>query len=103
MSSPVRPSFCTCSDGNGSPYCPTHGIPTMPCRSCGVAVWMLKHERTGKVSPIEVEPSLAGSAVVDPLTLTWRVYSGLKSPDGDYHWPHFARCPGAAYWRRRTA
>lgn len=63
-------------------------------------VWMLRHERTGNVSPIEVEASREGTVVVDLEAGTWRIHSGLKPLEGLYHKNHFATCPAAQAWRR---
>lgn len=61
---------------------------------------MLRHERTGNPSPIEVQPSRAGNIDVDLEAGTWRHHPGLKPLGELYHLNHFASCPAASQWRR---
>lgn len=75
-----------------------------PCRSCDVMVLDLRHERTGRHAPIEVEPVQGGNIAIDLEAGTYRLLllSDIRVPGPRYR-NHFAACPEALRFRGRRA
>lgn len=86
-----------------------------PCESCGAQVEDLRHERTGKLAPIDAMPiAHGGTILVDVGAGTYRVLSKAERaarmvrPDAaeqeldaaPLHRSHFATCSAAGAWRR---
>lgn len=81
----------------------------VPCGSCGEQVYWLRHERTRKQAPINVEPREDGNVLVDFETATYRIVSrdepmlpGLE-PVAAKRVSHFATCTNADQHRRRRS
>jgi hypothetical protein len=72
------------------------------CRSCGAAVFWLKHESTGELVSIDADPSPDGTIEVDVPRGTYRVLSGFVRDEAlaggeQLRTNHFQSCPlGAA-------
>jgi hypothetical protein len=73
------------------------------CESCGVEIVFLRHTRTGNLAPIEAKPDPSGRYVIDLVTNTYALVTGMKSADMHYHENHYVRCPQAKFWRTRGA
>lgn len=82
------------------------------CEKCGKEIIFLKHEKSGKLAPIEVEPQPEGRFEVDWDSNSYRTIAG-KSKDGSlfsqrrhgesYYENHYVTCPEAQFFRDRTA
>jgi hypothetical protein len=68
-----------------------------PCRTCGAGVLWLKHERTGKVAPIDARVYADGNVVVDLDAGTYRIVAPQEA-----HKNHLATC-GRPPTRRASA
>ena len=69
--------------------------------SCGASVWFLRHERTGKVAPINVAPTPGGNIAVDLATCVYRLIPACDRQEGAlHHTNHFMDCPVAAVYTR---
>jgi hypothetical protein len=49
---------------------------TSACTSCGAPIYWLKHEKTGKLAPIDVTPNLTGNCLVNVAEGTYRLARG---------------------------
>ncbi|HWC37768.1 MAG TPA: hypothetical protein VG476_04525 [Acidimicrobiales bacterium] len=78
---------------------PAHAGERMPCRTCGTEVIFLRHEGTGKLAPIEVQPRLLGRFAVDFQARTYRSHFGIVPKGMQLHDNHYANCPHAQIWR----
>ena len=75
------------------------------CRSCGAAIYWLKHQTTGKVAPIDAFSDPAGNIVV---ALSAGVYwlapkerlEAMRAEGAPLHTNHFQTCPAAGAWKR---
>ncbi len=70
------------------------------CRSCGAAIYWLRHEKTGKLAPIDAAPSPNGNCLLNLKDGTYRLALGQ---DGTLHIHHFATCPQASQHHKQTA
>jgi hypothetical protein len=74
---------------------------TNHCQSCGTAVVWRKSAQTGRVAPIEADPNPAGNCYVnDDGTYT---VGPCDAPGSPRYLNHFATCPQAARWRRKSS
>ena len=81
------------------------------CERCGKDVIFLKHEKTGKLAPMEVEPRPDGRFAINWEDNSYRTVAGT-SKDGtqfsqrrqgrDYHENHYTICPDAQFFRDRS-
>ena len=69
---------------------------TSACTSCGAPIYWLKHEKTGKLAPIDAAPSANGNCLVNLQDSTYRLALGQS---GTLYTNHFATCPQAATHR----
>lgn len=75
------------------------------CRSCGAPILWRTHHRTGKLAPIDAEPSPFGNVALLP----GERYA-IATKDGPWHagdtgerrTSHYATCPQASGWRGRS-
>jgi hypothetical protein len=58
------------------------------CRTRGAGILWLKHERTGKVAPIDARVYADGNVVVDLAAGTY----GIVAPPQEAHKNHWATC-----------
>jgi hypothetical protein len=72
------------------------------CERCGAEIVFLRHDRTGKLAPMEALPNRAGAFTVDWQNKTYATFFGLKELDQDYYQNHYATCPSAQFFRERT-
>jgi hypothetical protein len=78
------------------------------CTTCGAPIIRAVHERTLKPSVIDAAASPAGNVILlPPLAAGLPLYRVLKVAEQfgrqDLHTSHFATCPQAASWRRRSS
>lgn len=78
---------------------------TAPCKSCSAPVVWCITER-GNDMPVDAAPAAGGNLAVEPRELG-RPFARVvdaKHAFGrkDLHTSHFATCPHAGRWRRRT-
>ena len=78
---------------------------TTRCRSCNARVTWARHHVTGKVMPIDAEPSLNGNVLLsrDNAGATFKTLTPLELTIFEgalLHTSHFATCPEADKWRR---
>lgn len=74
------------------------------CKSCGRSILWLKHERTGKVAPIDQMATAEGNILIDEERGTYRIlttHTERAEYIGRLHMPHFATCPFAARHKRK--
>jgi hypothetical protein len=75
------------------------------CRSCGAPILWARTEK-GKKEPIDLEPNPKGNIILrEREGSEARAIHGVPDevwPDEPRHTSHFATCPNAAEWRRRT-
>jgi hypothetical protein len=69
------------------------------CRSCGAPVWFLRHERSGKLAPVEQATSPAGNAVANLPEASYRLARAGDEP-AERRWMHHITCPQGKAWRR---
>jgi hypothetical protein len=72
------------------------------CRSCGAAVYWLRNDSTGNLSPIEAEPAANGNLKVDLEAGTYRVIRKLEDSSDPRYINHFATCPNSARHHKRA-
>lgn len=72
------------------------------CEKCGAEIVFLRHERTGKLAPVEAAPNRTGNFVVDWESRTYKTFFELKRPDQDYYQNHYVTCPSAQFFRQRA-
>ena len=67
------------------------------CRSCGANIYWLENTRTGKVAPIDAQPSEKGNIAID---LEGMQYDVVPAPSRKVmlRTNHFMTCPSAAQW-----
>ena len=78
--------------------------PIQQCSSCGRGIVWLKHERTGKVAPIERIATPDGNCAIDEEKGTYRIVSTITEREqliGRLYRSHFMTCPKAREHRRR--
>lgn len=73
------------------------------CRSCGSAIYWLRHVHTGKMAPIDAEPDPAGNIVIH---LDRGTYEQVSAEERErqrewLHTNHFQSCPQAKSWANR--
>ena len=80
------------------------------CLACGVLIVDLRHERTQKSAPIEVERvGAGGNIVIDLLAGAYRIppkeeLARLRAEQPQLlHVNHYINCPAAEYFHQRTA
>lgn len=81
------------------------GIPVVACRSCGARIVFARHwgtPLTGKLMPIDAEPSAGGRLLLHED----RTYEIVKAEDvaehaHELHTSHFATCTDPVRWRVR--
>lgn len=73
----------------------------VPCKSCGANIHWLLHEHTGKVAPIDAQPSTYGNLIVDREHRTYRNASQAEREQltAELYVSHFAVCVSAASHR----
>jgi hypothetical protein len=81
-------------------------IEPRPCGTCRAPVFDLAHARTGKLAPIDAEPSADGNVVINLDERTYMIIAKDTSliRDGRVqprHKNHWATCRDAAQWRKR--
>lgn len=75
------------------------------CRSCGAPVIWLTMRPGGRRMPVDAEPADDGNILVDLAALVGVVIPAtglLEIPDEPFYLSHFATCPQANQWRRKT-
>jgi hypothetical protein len=75
---------------------------TGTCRTCGMAIVWLRHERTQRKAPIEWDERVGGNVVADMLAGTYRI-GRASELDRPLRVNHYSRCPQAQIWRERSA
>jgi hypothetical protein len=80
-------------------------IDPRPCSTCRAPVFDLKHSRTGKLAPIDAEPSADGNILISREHGTYVIVSAKDRPEVKLpmHKNHWATCRDAAQWRKRYA
>lgn len=73
------------------------------CEKCGVEIAFLRHDKTGRLAPIEVAPIESGKFEVDWVDHTYRTFYGLKQKHVPYYTNHYASCPEAQFFRAAGA
>lgn len=77
-------------------------VVTAKCRSCGAPVIWATHVTTGKLTPLDAEPTPDGSwHTSEQLNLSGDVIVTYEHGDAGGHRSHFATCPDAAYHRNK--
>lgn len=76
------------------------------CRSCGSPIQWVRHGLTGKVSPIDVTPSVEGNLRLVPHPLHESVYLVTTKEERAqatrlFFTSHFMTCPAASAWRNQ--
>lgn len=77
------------------------------CRSCGAAIYWLKHVNTGRPAPVDANPSPNGNIVIELEGGTYGICGKdvacqLGYMGEERYVNHFATCPMAAEWREKT-
>lgn len=72
---------------------------TDKCRSCQANIRWLTNKTTGRLGPIDAEPSHDGNILIDGDTYSV-VPKGLFTAEGPRHKSHFATCPAARSFRK---
>lgn len=81
------------------------------CEKCGTDIIFLKHEKTGKLAPIELQQRAQGRFAVNWSDLSYRTVAGTakdgtafsqRKPGQDYWENHYLSCPEAQFFRNRT-
>lgn len=76
------------------------------CRDkrCNEPVWWLRHTKTGKWAPIDMEPRRGGNVIVDVRNGTYSIVPKLErdaNPETELHTNHFFTCPFADRFAKR--
>jgi hypothetical protein len=79
------------------------GIPVTACRSCGARILFARHWATpitGKLMPIDAEPSPTGRVLIHP-DRTYQIVTVERAADhaGELHVSHFATGTDPIRWR----
>ena len=69
------------------------------CRSCGAELYMLAHEKTGKLAPVTARPTVGGNIRVDLVTGTYAIVPKAQR-FGPLRVNHFSDCRQAARWHK---
>lgn len=69
------------------------------CRSCNAEIVWAKNEKTGKLAPLDAEPSADGNIRLGPDG-TYEIVVPSYRPRTNLHTSHFATCPGAGKHRK---
>jgi hypothetical protein len=69
------------------------------CKSCGAAIYWLKHESTKRPAPVDALPDPKGKGNIAPdfEAGTYRIAMFDKS----LHLNHFVTCPQAGEWAKK--
>jgi hypothetical protein len=79
-----------------APASPTPSPEPAKCRTCGAAIFWLKHYLTGKLAPIDAEPSPDGNVLIEGVEHYMTMAKDLfGQSDRPRHKNHFATCPQA--------
>ncbi|HEV2235917.1 MAG TPA: hypothetical protein VGR57_04565 [Ktedonobacterales bacterium] len=71
------------------------------CRSCGACIFWLKSLATGKVAPVDAEPSPNGNITANLEDATYAIVPANQRAAlaGTLRTNHFSSCPQARSWK----
>ena len=77
--------------------------PVTACRSCGAPVRFVPMAGTGRLNPLDAEPTANGNVVVgvDGVGRYVARHAAELPPDVPRYVSHFSSCPDRDAWRKR--